>query len=367
MYYPAQTLVLGATVIRKERAFPPGASGKAQVRQGAPVQPDTVVLSGSQPGDFVILDALAALGINDPSLISQDVLQVRPGERIQDGQPIFSLGSGRREKVMSSPIPAVFIRLDGTNVILRRDPVDVEVRALLPGSISSVKGETSVTVETIGAFVQGGWGNGKEAYATLTLEPEGGIESLAGGDDMVQRVQGTAIILTKPITSLSVFTIAQNRELAALVAPSMPSALREIALRQPFPVLLTEGFGDHPMSEIVYNVLRGNANRPAGIDARTSGRWSLARPDITVPLSTTAKPPAPEINQPVVVGAKVRLTRAPHAGHSGRVYRLPTSPRPLENGLLALGAEVQLTSGEVVFVPLANLELLGRPLEAGRS
>jgi len=35
--------------------------------------------------------------------------------------------------------------------------------------------------------------------------------------------------------------------------------------------------------------------------------------------------------------------------------------------LLALGAEVQLTSGEVVFVPLANLELLGRPLEAGRS
>lgn len=365
-YYPTQSLVVGMTVIRRDRQLPPGVYGKVLVRQGAPVQPDTVVLQGSQPGDFVIIDALKALNITlkDGGTLTEDLLQVRPGETLDKEQPIMIIGSGRRTRTLGSPVHAVFVRLEGSQIILRRDPVDLQIKALTPGHVSAIKGNECVTIETVGALIQGAWGNGKETYATLTLEPEGGIEALANTDDPMQRVSGTAMILNKPINDLNVFRFAEKLELGALIAPSMTSGLREIARRQKIPILIVEGFGDLPMSEIVYNLLRGNANRPAAIDAHEPGRWSAERPEITVPLSTTAKPPAPDVNLPLMEGSLVRITRQPNMGVTGRVYRLIDVPRPVENGLLVTGAEIRTANGQVYFAPLANLELLGRPPEA---
>jgi hypothetical protein len=49
---------------------------------------------------------------------------------------------------------------------------------------------------------------------------------------------------------------------------------------------------------------------------------------------------------------------------TGKIRRVPEAPRAVENGLRLAVAEVQLTTGKLVSVPLANLELLGRPLDA---
>jgi hypothetical protein len=364
-YYPEQTLILGMTTIRRERKLPPNAVGEVMVEEGAMIdQPSAIVLRGAIPGEFILLDALKPLGLRSADEITDEMLAAQPGEVIDPGQAILTLGKGRGAKSVLAPVQAIFARLDRDRVILQANPVPFEVQALITGQVTSVRGETSVLIETPGTLIQGAWGNGKTAYAPLSLEPEGGIESLHG-DTLLQNVAGTAMVIAHSIGAPNVFAAAAQQGIAAVIAPSMSSGLREFALRQTIPIILTEGFGDMQMSEIVYNLLRGNANRAATIDATEPTRWSPERPEIAIPLASGgARPPAPETNQPLYEGSLVRVTRRPLLGMTGKIRRVPDAPRAVENGLRLAVAEVQLTTGKLVSVPLANLELLGRPLDA---
>lgn len=292
------------------------------------------------------------------------MLRVQVGEVVDTDTPILSIGSGRRARSVFSPVPAIFARLDGGQVILQVDPMPVSVLALTPGRVTTVKGENAVVIETTGALIQGAWGNGKSTFATLTMEPEGGLETLEG-DSLLHEQSRTAVVMRGPIRGPNVFSVAAAQSVQALIAPSMSSGLREIALRQTIPVIVTEGFGDLEMSEIVYNLLRGNMGRTVAVDAVEPSRWSGERPEIVIPIgSGGGRPPAPVKDQPLAEGALVRITRAPRAGVSGRVVRLVEAPRAVENGLRLVGAEVQISPEQTVFVPLANLELLGRAMDS---
>lgn len=363
-YYPQQSLVLGMATLIRERRLPSNAIGEVRVSQYADVEPNTEVLRGAIPGEFILIDALKPLRLKKPEDITPDMLRVQVGEVVDTDTPILSIGSGRRARSVFSPVPAIFARLDGGQVILQVDPMPVSVLALTPGRVTTVKGENAVVIETTGALIQGAWGNGKSTFATLTMEPEGGLETLEG-DSLLHEQSRTAVVMRGPIRGPNVFSVAAAQSVQALIAPSMSSGLREIALRQTIPVIVTEGFGDLEMSEIVYNLLRGNMGRTVAVDAVEPSRWSGERPEIVIPIgSGGGRPPAPVKDQPLAEGALVRITRAPRAGVSGRVVRLVEAPRAVENGLRLVGAEVQISPEQTVFVPLANLELLGRAMDS---
>jgi hypothetical protein len=349
------------TIIRRERRLPQGAMGEGVIREGTRVDPQDVVLRGLMPSDFVILDALKPLGLRRAEqLMTGDALQVNPGDSLNPGELIAKMG----RKVLKSPVRAVFSRIEAGQVILQTNPEPVEVRALCSGEVTSVRGTQAVLIETIGALLQAAWGNGHKVFSIYQMEPKQGIESLQG-ETLLPEYRGAALVTTKPITTPLIFSVAVQQEMTAIIAPSMRSDLRELALKQTIPVILTEGFGELQMSEIVYNWLRDNLGRQALIDATEPARWSPDRPEIIVPLPTGGTlPPLPIMDQPLVPGVTVRMTRAPLNGLSGRVRRLPDTPRSVENGLRLQGAEVQLPTGRTVFVPLANLDMLGRPVDA---
>jgi hypothetical protein len=52
----------------------------------------------------------------------------------------------------------------------------------------------------------------------------------------------------------------------------------------------------------------------------------------------------------------IRVTRAPYAGQSGVVEGLPEQAAAVEGGLRVPVASVRLTTGEVVTIPIANVE-----------
>lgn len=361
-YYPEQSLIVSLSLLRRERKLPPNAIGEVMVQEGQSVEPNTVVLRGAVPSGFVILDAVQGLGLKHAGQISEDMLQVQPGEVVLEGQPILQIGTGRRAPTLKSPTTAVFARLDSGRVILQADPMPVEVLALTPGRVTSVRGDKLVLIESTGTLIQGAWGNGLSVYAPLVLEPDEGLASL-DADLPAPDYNGAAMVLRDPILSPDVFNMALQQSVVGLVASSMHSSLREEALAQGIPILLTEGFGELQMSEIVYNLLRANANRPAAIDAAQPSRWTAERPEIIIPLGANTRARPPEKDQPLQVGAQVRILRQPNLGQTGRVFRLVETPRLVEIGLRLPGAEVQLGDGQVIFVPLANLELLGRPAE----
>ncbi len=363
-YYPEHSFIVGLATIRRERRLPPGAIGEVTVPEHQRVEASDVVLRGTVPGDFIILNALEPLRLSQADQFTDEMLDVKIGDLVEQGQVIATRGRGRGARTIKAPIDAVIARVEGGQIILQVNPKPVEIRAMVPGDITSVRGNSEVLLETVGALIQCAWGNGRRAYSTYKPEPSEGIESLKG-EALLQQYRSTAIIMTRPILSSAVFNAAFEQEVVAIIAPSMHADLREAALRQTIPVILTEGFGEQQMSEIVYNLLRDNIGRPAMIDATEPARWSPGRPEIIIPLpSGGAQPPVPEADQPLVEGAIVRVTRAPYTGMAGRVRRVAENPRAVENGLRLAGAEVQLSSGRTVFVPLANLELLGRAADA---
>ncbi len=359
-YYPEHTFIMGLATIRRERRLPPGAIGEVMVREHQRVEAADVVLRGAIPGDFVILKALRPLGLRSADQLTEDLLQVPVGDLVEKGQVV----AANRKKTIKAPVDAVLARIEDGDIILQANPKAIEIRAMCPGDITSVRGNNEVLLETVGALVQCAWGNGKRAYGLYKPEPSEGIESVKG-DSLLQQYRSVAILMTRPILSPAVFSAAHEQEIVAIIAPSMHAELREAALRQTIPIILTEGFGEQQMSEAVYNLLRDNLGRPALIDASEPARWTSSRPEIVIPLpSGGSLPPVPEMDRPIGEGAVVRVTRAPYAGMTGRVRRVYDTPRAVENGLRLAGAEVQLSSGRTVFVPLADLEMLGRAADA---
>ncbi len=364
-YYPEHTFVIGLTTIRRERRLPPGAMGsEVMVKEGMRIEAADTVLRGTAPGHYLILKALGPLGLRHADDLNEDVLHVQVGDRVERGAIIAARGRGRGAKTIKAPTDGVIARIEDGEIILQANARPVEVQAMCPGEITSVRGTSEVLLETVGALIQCAWGNGKQVYSVYKAEAPEGIEALQG-DSLLQQYRATALVMTHPIQSSLVFNVALEQEITGIIAPSMHADLREAALRQTIPLILTEGFGEQKMSEIVYNLLRDNLGRPAMINAVEPERWSSSRPEIIIPLpSGGSLPPAPEMDRPLAEGALVRMTRAPLAGVAGRVLQVADMPRTVENGLRLPGAEVQLSSGRTVFVPLANLELVGRSVDA---
>src|SRR5262249_34942524 len=118
-YYPVQNYVLGLTTVRRERRLPSSAIGEVAVRENQRVEAHDVVLRGSIPGRFVLLDALAPLGLKPGQLIDESMMQVRVGDFVEKGRVLAQNGSGRGAKTVKSPINGVVARVDEGEIILQ--------------------------------------------------------------------------------------------------------------------------------------------------------------------------------------------------------------------------------------------------------
>ncbi len=369
-YYPDTSVILGSTRIIREYKLPERAVGRQVVNEGVEVNPDTLLLEGTIPSDVVIIDAVKQLGLRHPDEITETMVYMPVGELVDPGTVLMAVDNSRRAKKVLSPVRARVAAIEDGQVILQADPQPVEVYANTTGRVN-VASNGRVTVEVVGTLIQCAWGNGVAVYGQLVEEPQEGLTAVGESDLPIGQVSDMVVVLAQSIQSHEVFQAATNQGVRALVAPSMNARLREWALAQPYPVLLTEGFGNVPYSEIVYNLLRGNMGRSATIDAVEPSAWRSDRPELIIALSLAgsgARAKLPEKDLPLTVGQTVRVLRQPHMGRSGRVISLPAAPVTVENGLRLPAAEIEFSVGEVAFVPLANLELLGRPADAqGRA
>jgi hypothetical protein len=357
-YYPETTVILGSTRIIREYKLPPNAIGRAEVSEGSTVAPDTVLLAGTIPSEVIFLDAVKLLGLRRPEQIAEEMLQVPVGEVYESGVTLLA----HRAKRVITPKRALFAHFEAGRVVLQTDPQPVAVYALMEGRVNSAS-DRRVVLETGGALIQAAWGNGSASYGALSFAKDESSRERLGLED--EEDSGQVVVWEESIQSPEAFREAIQRRWRAIIAPSMTSALREQALRLGIPVILTEGFGNLPYSQIVYSLLESNRGRFTTVDAVQPSVWRSERPEIVIPTGPSARLRTPEVNLPLAIGATVRVTRLPHIGRLARVINLPESPITVENGLRVAAAEVQFSdNSEIAFVPLANVELIGRPLDA---
>jgi hypothetical protein len=356
-YFPDQRHTLTLTTIRRERLLPNETLGIVEAREGERLDLRDVVVRGALPAHYHILEAAEFFGLKKPAQL-QKLLLVTEGDSVEAGEAIAGKSKTRGRRLLA-PVSGTIAHISDGRIILAETPEQLELEAGLSGTVISIQEQRGVTIETTGAVLQGVWGNGRVSVGPLRAEPDGGLESLVASQvDMEYR--GAIVVTRRPLTAQGIQAISAIN-LSGIIAPSLSPRLVDTARQASGAIMLTEGFGDVRMAASSAQFLDSFIGRQATLDSFMPERLSARRPEvvINVPTRPSDKPPQANVDATIRVGTNVRLTRGDFAGQTGQIIHLPKTPYSLENGLRLLCVQVQLTTGDTAFVPLANLEVTG--------
>jgi hypothetical protein len=151
---------------------------------------------------------------------------------------------------------------------------------------------------------------------------------------------------------------AAEVKVKGIVVGGIHASLAELAPKLPFPVVITEGLGHIPMAGVIFDLLRANEGEEASLSGQMDDHGEPIRPEVVI-FSAARHDVIPAANDSQLKeGVTVRIVREPYIGKVGTVKALPRNVRVVDSGLVLLGAEVDLHSGDAIFVPINNLELI---------
>jgi hypothetical protein len=345
------TRVSPLTRILRERLLPQ--AGEVTVSKGQKVSPVQVVARTSQPQGYKIVPAAEILEV-PPEELSKYLL-VEEGAAIQRKKPLLRRSRLVGSKQYASPISGVLYQVGNGRLILQHTPRLLELRAMVEGLVHSIRPGRGVVIETTGALLQVAWASEQEGYGKIRVVSEADAPLRARHIDADAR--GT-VIVAGYLTDLEPLEKADENSVRGIIAGSMPSALLSQLERYRFPIMITEGFMGQPMAEPFFQLLQQAEGRDASLFGQ-SGGGEKNRPEIIIPLPANQPVEALSTRLPVLAaGDQVRILRAPYAGQVGKVVTIHAQPRRTRIGIQTPGADVALAGGEVVFIPMANLDPL---------
>jgi hypothetical protein len=358
-------------VIRKERKLP--LWGDVLVNKGDRVNAEDVVARALLPGPVHPKNLAGELGIPPSEL--KNALIVKKGESIKKGQVIAraKVFFGLFKVEATSPIDGYledFSEITG-QVILRENPITVEVLAYLDGVVEEVIPREGVIIRTVAALVQGIFGVGGEKIGTLKVAVDSPYDILKS-DRINENLKG-AIVVGGRTADIDAINKAAEVGIKALVLGSIDDGvLREfvgydigVAItgneNVPFTLIITEGFGDLPMAERTFNLFKKFEGLKASANGATQIRAGVQRPEVIIFRKDVD--PFEEVEDKLEsghldIGTTVRIIRDPYFGEIGTVIDLPNEPIVIETESKVRVLKVRLMDGREVVIPRANVELI---------
>jgi hypothetical protein len=340
------------TLIRRQRLLP--LPGRILVRKGQQVAATDIVAEALVTPEHLLLDL--ALGLGLPADQADSHIQRLAGEEVDAGDIVAGpVGVGRR--VVRAPQKGRIVVSGGGQMLLELDSQPFELRAGLPGVISDLIPDRGVVIQTMGALIQGVWGNGRMDYGLLQVLARFAEEELH--PDRIDVSLRGSVVLGGICEEPEVLTTADELPLRGLILASMRSSLAPLALKTRCPILLTEGFGHIPMNPNAFNLLSTSQRREVSILAERPDSSQGIHPELIIPLPTETGESIPPDSATLRVGSQVRIIHSLHHGRVGAVVDLLPGQENLPSGILATSARVRLAEDELAVIPLVNLEILG--------
>lgn len=344
--------VNGLTSIVRERLLP--VPGTVLARLNQKVSALDVVAQTSWAREHLLLDVTRILRVT--SNVADRLITCNVGDRIAVGA-VITAGKGLFSRRVRAPRDGRVVAVGGGKVLMEVGVTKVELRAGIPGTVVQVLPNHGVVIQTAGALIQGVWGNGRIASGTLvnlTEKPDGILT--VGRLDVSLR---GSIILAGIVNDVETLQAAAGLPVRGLILSSILPSLIQKAMEMRYPILVTDGFGSLPMNSAAYKLLSTNARRDVTVNAEIHDRYSGARPEVIIPLPISEIPLIPREVETFAPGLQVRMRRAPALGMIGSIVALKSGLTRLPSGLQTPAAEVKLENGEMVIVPLVNLEFMG--------
>ncbi len=364
-------------LLRRRRSLP--IRGRVLVRAGDKVTARDVIAQTDLPGPITPINVANLLSVPPGDLPA--AMLVKTGDTIATGQVLArSKGIfGWLQKECPSPAAGKIESISGVTgqVMLRGQPQPVQLAAFLSGTVIDIVPDEGAVIEAESAFIQGIFGIGGEAYGPIRLACQGPEQNLTA--DLIASGHRDAIV----VGGRRVTAEALSRAVAVGVSAIVTGGIDDQDLRDflgydlgvattgsetaGLTLIITEGFGEIAMAARTFDLLRSRVGSEAAVNGATQIRAGVLRPEIVIPWDGAAMPETDrqsdgtreDLDAHVLrAGIPVRIIRDPYFGIIGTAVALPAEPRVLGSGSKARVLEVRLPSGELVFVPRANVELI---------
>lgn len=347
----SSTRISSYTSIRRTRLLPN--IGEVFVRVGQDVNPVQVIAQALPIGGYYILRASDILGVSSAEI--QKYLLVEPGATLRKGMPIMRKpGRFGRASIINSPINGVLAEIRNGTLIMQKAQEPLDLRAMMQGRVVSVIPGRGAVLETRGAIVQAKWDSGKDGFGKLNTAVKSAKEPF-NADRISGDSRGTVLIVGWISSSDDLYRL-ENSGVRGIIAGSMPAKICLTASSIPFPIFLTDGVGEQAMSEPIFQILHRAEGKNASLLSSRSGARSN-RSEIIIP-STGRRAESPNALNPLEIGDLVRVLRWNGGNLVGKVSKVDSRPKFSPAGLHLPGAEVEFGSGERVFIPYTNLDLI---------
>jgi biotin carboxyl carrier protein len=362
-------------LLRRRRILP--IHGEVLVKPGDHVAARDVVALTRLPGPITPVNAANLLSI--PAGDLPGAMLVEQGDAVSAGQLIArSKGIfGWLKKECPSPAAGRVEAISGVTgqVMLRGDPLPVQMRAFLSGTVVEVTANEGATIEAEASLVQGIFGIGGEAFGPIRMACERPDEDLTA-ESISKSMEGAVVVGGARVTAEALARAVESGVSAIVTGGIDDQDLRDFlgydlgvattgSENAGLTLIITEGFGEIAMARRTFELFSSRAGSDAAVTGATQIRAGVLRPEVVIPWEGRAaagappKPPASaEVGHVLRAGVSVRIIRDPYFGMIGTALTLPEKPQVLGSGSKARVLEVQLPSGEKVVVPRANVELI---------
>lgn len=381
IYYPTfKPAISSLTMVTRTRELP--FAGEVLVRVGNRVEPDQVVARTLVPQRGRRFAVARTLGIADDRLARHVLLE--DGAEVESGDSLVRVGRWR-QRVWRCPIDGTLSLAEverGYLIVI--PPAEVlELRAHLKGFVSAVQAYRSVTIQTPATLVQGAFGLGRERHGVLRTAVTDEADPLTA--DMLDERSAFSVLIGGGPISVEALDRAIELQVRGLIVGSISEADLRTFLGYrgdadwavgaagwgfppragwrdpPLTLVVTEGLGQRAMCKRAFELLASYDGSEVLLDGRT---WlhgpRMRRPQLVVPLlrADAASVSEERTEEQLLAGSQVRLLGADRLGQMGTVVELPRRRRFSPGGARYYVAAVRLDDGEVVDVPLENLEVL---------
>ncbi|MBN1267231.1 MAG: hypothetical protein JXA25_17195 [Anaerolineales bacterium] len=351
IYLPPLTHVSPLTVIRRELTLP--RPGTVLVRLTQKVQGRDVVAECEGDPVYVFLDAARGLGV-EPDQVSRYMIKERD-IWVEEGD-ILAQREGLSRRSVRSPGNGRIVTLSGGRILFEQTGEQFRLRAGFPGTVVETDGIQGVILETVGALIQGTWGNHGQDFGVMRMVGEGPDDRMTTSRLDIN-LRG-AILVAGVCDGEEPLRQAAELTIRGLILGSMEASLIPFVRTLSYPVVVTDGFGNRGINAPAFDLLSGNIGREAAVLAYSIDPYSFRRPEVVIPLPAASQVNIPEEIILLEPGVRVRILRSKHTGEAGMVREILPDAVSYPSGIRASSALVDLGDSGTVTVPLANLEVL---------
>ncbi|TET31194.1 MAG: hypothetical protein E3J69_10290 [Anaerolineales bacterium] len=351
LFLSSMTHVIPITVIRRERVLP--VPGAVLVRVNERIQAADIVAEAEIEPKHYYLDVDRGLGISIKD--AGRYITCQKGDRVETGD-VLAGPAGVPRRTVRAPAAGRIVGINSGRILLESFGQVLQIKAGFPGKVISSDGAQAVTIEAIGTLIQGVWGNGLQNYGVMRLVGDGPSSRLQT-DQLDVNLRG-AVLVAGICDHPAPFHQATELSVRGVILGGMPSELIPVARRLPYPVLLTEGFGEHPINAAAFNLFVSNVGREVAVDAGCAWPQPGQRPEAIIPQPSSRQVSHPDRVISLKPGVRVRVLKPPYQGEVAVVKEILKRVETYPSGIRAKSATIEIDGVGTKTVPLANIEIL---------